>query len=90
MSVSLIQATALADRIPADLSGRLLYLQRYGRPVVHCYDDGSWSVKIGMHVASAGASFDVRSDFDHRTPDAAMEQLLSRIAETLGKLGVQL
>jgi hypothetical protein len=90
MSLTLFKPKAEPGHIPADLSGRLLYLQGFGKPRLHSHDDGSWSAHIAMHVASAGASFDVRSEFDCRTPDAAMDQLLSRVAETLGKLGVKL
>jgi hypothetical protein len=90
MSLTLFKPKAEPGRIPADLSGRLLYLQGYGKPRIHSHDDGCWSAIVAMHVASAGASFDVRSDFTCSTPDAAVQQVIDRMAATLSKLGVQL
>lgn len=90
MTLSLFKPKAEPGRISADLSGRLLYLQGFGKPRLHAFDDGTWFARIDMHVSSAGAAFEIKSDMNHATPDEAVNLLLDRIAETLGKLGVQL
>lgn len=88
MTLSLFKPNA-EPRIPADLAGRMVYLCGYGCPSLSRVDHG-WHARIEMHVSSAGAQFTVKSDYKHETPEEAVQVLLSRIAETLGKLGVQL
>ncbi len=67
----------------------LLMMAKHGKPRVNQFKDGKWFSVVEMHVASAGVSFDVQSDFNCPTPSAAAKQCLSRIMETLSKYGVK-
>lgn len=63
----------------------LIELTKYGLPSLSAMEERGWHARIEMHVASEGASFTVRSDFKHRTPQEALNVLKSRIHETLSK-----
>lgn len=90
MTTNVAAFRSVTSAIPSDLSGRLKYLQGFGLPRVFCYEDGTWSVGVKMHVASAGAQFEICSDRDCESVDAAMDQLITRLRDTMAKLGVQL
>ena len=66
----------------------LLMMAKHGKPRVSLMRGGWFSI-VEMHVASAGVSFDVQSNFDCPTPSAAAKQCLTRIMETLSKYGVK-
>jgi hypothetical protein len=89
MSLALFKPKAEPGRIPADLSGRMVYLCGYGKPSLSRMDNG-WHARIEMHVSSVGAQFTVKGDYNHDTPEMAVQVLLDRVTATLGKLGVQL
>lgn len=59
---------------------------RYGQPKLSMLDSG-WNCWIQMRVQSAGASFEIRSEFGHKEPIAAAKECADRIAETLAKIG---
>lgn len=67
------------------LDDLLLGLCRYGEPRLSRMSDG-WYANIGMHVASEGAEFSVKTDFDHATPREAIEVLIKRVRSTLTDL----
>lgn len=73
--------------VPIGLSERLVWLKRFGRPRVSCFKDGAWGATIEMHVSAKGATFDIKSDFDCATPDAAIDQAIERMLDTLSKIG---
>ncbi len=54
----------------------------YGKPRLSPLVSG-WYCVVEMHVASKGASFEIKSDFDHATPGDAARMCASRIAATL-------
>lgn len=65
-----------------DLQKILLALTAFGHPNVYSDADG-WQVSVDMHVAAAGTSFKIRSEFRHPTPIAAAQQCASRVQDTL-------
>jgi hypothetical protein len=72
-----------ADR--TDLNRLLLWLQsNYGRPHIHCHEDGSWSCSCEMNTNIKGASSKIRSDYNLRSPLAAAQQCLDRIEAAFG------
>lgn len=71
------------------LEDMLLAIAKHGKPFLHNHDDGTWSCKTSMHVSSVGVSFEVRSDFTHKSPYSAVKQTLDRMIETLSKYGVR-
>ncbi len=65
-----------------DLQEILLALSAFGHPNVYSNEDG-WLVSVDMHVAAAGTSFKIRSEFGRPTPLAAAQQCATRVQETL-------
>jgi len=86
-SISFLRPTPAVEKTPADLDGKLVWLKRFGQPNIFCHDDGTFSAKIQMHVAQQGASFNIRSDYHHDTPTQAVDQMISRMLETLAQIG---
>lgn len=70
------------DRVPAGLSERLQWLRRYGQPRLHFMSDG-WHARIEMNTNTTGAEFQVKSEFSHATPDAAVAVLIERMLHAL-------
>jgi hypothetical protein len=54
----------------------------YGRPRLSLLV-GGWVCVVEMHVASEGASFEIKSEFNHATPGDAARMCASRIVAAL-------
>lgn len=79
--------TTITSVVPqGTLEEQLDGLRKYGRPSLN-YDGDGWYCTVKMHVAAAGTSFDVKSDFgsktSHPSPSDAVRQCYERIAATL-------
>jgi hypothetical protein len=74
------KAEALRPDMP--LEDLLVKLCEFGKPRVGMYGSG-WHCHIDMHVASVGTSFEVKSEFGHRTPLVAARLCANRVIETL-------
>lgn len=77
------------ERVPAGLSEKLVWLTKFGKPVVGVYGTGEraeWHASIKMHVAAKGATFDIGSDWKHYTPEEAVDALIERMLDALAKL----
>lgn len=61
-------------------------LTSYGMPRIFQASDGGWSSCIDMRVSSLGASFEVRSEFDHKTPLEAVRCCHERVIKALKDL----
>jgi hypothetical protein len=72
--------------MPGQSLGELIRaLQDYGKPRVGLLS-GGWHASVDMYVTSKGASFDIKSDFTHDTPEEAATVCLHRVHETLADL----
>jgi hypothetical protein len=60
-------------------------LCRYGNPRISKMDNG-WHAKIEMHVASEGATFNIMSEFNHKTSIEAVLVLMQRTQQTISDL----
>ena len=72
-----------------DLSSELVGLCKYGKPRLSLQERG-WHCFIEMNTNAEGASFDVRSEFDHPSPEDALivckaraELAVKKISENL-------
>ncbi len=65
---------------------KLLWLDTVGHPNVYRGEHG-WSLSVKMHIRVAGATFEVRSDYNCATPGEAMNQLLERVYVALETRG---
>lgn len=74
--------------VPASLEEKLVWLTRFGQPVLRNMGSG-WYAGIEMHVSSKGATFKVDSDFKHETPVSAIDQCIERMLQTLVDLGAK-
>jgi len=54
------------------LSEEMIGLLKYGKPRLSYTGQKGWLCTIEMNTNSLGASFDVRSNFDHPTPSKAV------------------
>lgn len=70
------------------LEGLLLTIAKHGNVRLNQFADGTWSCVCQMRVNSAGVSFEIKSDFNHKTPTDATRLCLFRITETLATYGV--
>lgn len=70
------------------LEGLLLMIAKHGKASLWQLPNGSWSCRSEMRVTSVGVTFDIKSDFDHKTPTEAVRTCLFRITETLAKYGI--
>jgi len=79
----------LIERTPADLEGRLVWLLKFGVPRVArtTGSGGGWHARIEMNTNTDGASFEVKSEFDHATPTQAMDVLIRRMLAALAAQG---
>jgi len=71
-------------RLARSLEEMLEQLSRFGQPRVSLLSRG-WHAHITMHTSAAGAQFEVQSDFGHRTPAAAVDQLRNRVRDILNQ-----
>ncbi len=65
-----------------DLESSLNSLCSFGQPKLSKMDNG-WYCRIDMFVSSEGASFEIQSNFDHKTPSDAVNTLIERLQKTL-------
>lgn len=77
------------ERAPADLEGRLVWLLKFGIPRLSRVrsSPGGWHASIEMNTNTEGASFDVKSEFDHATPSQALDVLIRRMLAALAAQG---
>lgn len=68
------------------LESILIYMQAYGKPRLSKHSSG-WHSSIDMQVATIGASFEVASDFTHKTPLEAAIECRKRMNDALDKFG---
>lgn len=64
------------------LEYQLEWLSRHGSPSIRLMDDG-WHANIDMRTPHAGVKFQVRADFNHRSPGDAAEVLIERVKAVL-------
>lgn len=67
------------------LSEQLLDLCRYGKPSVSLLGSG-WHACVAMNTNTTGTSFEVRSEFGHKSPDAAVVECSARVHAALKTL----
>ncbi len=60
------------------LEESLIFLCSFGEPKLSKMSDG-WYARIDMFVSSKGASFEISSQFDHKTPMEAVNTLIDRV-----------
>lgn len=70
------------------LEGILLKIAEHGKLSLWQLPNGSFSCRCEMRVNSVGVTFEIKSDFNHKTPTEAAMLCLFRITETLAKYGV--
>lgn len=71
-----------------NLSHTLMALNKVGAPRLRwsaAFE--SWHATIEMFTSVAGASIDVKSEYGHKTPDAAVQELHERVVNALRFLG---
>jgi len=73
----------IPDGIP--LEDMLTGLLRFGCPRLSYLTDG-WHANIKMHVSSEGATFEIRTEFNHKTPNDAVRVLIGLVRDTLKDL----
>ena len=61
-----------------DIQKELVEMLDYGRPSLSFIDTG-WYCRIKMNTNSKGATFDVRSDFNHGSPAEAIRVCRLRV-----------
>ena len=67
------------------LEEALIFLCKFGNPKLSRMRKG-WYARIDMHVSSEGVAFEIKTDFDLKTPSEAVNQLMKRIQQTLTDL----
>lgn len=60
----------------------LTELEKYGLPRVSKHDSG-WVAYTKMRVHVAGAEYEIRAQFGHRTPLAAARECLTRVQQAV-------
>ncbi len=67
------------------LEGVLLDLAKHGRARIGQYGrDGTWHCSVEMNVPSVGVTFEVKSDYDCKTPMSSAVQCRERMMTALG------
>lgn len=84
--MGMLTAIKHAASKPESLDSLLLEMCRYGQPKLSMMDSG-WHCWIKMHVASQGATFEIKSEFGHQSPRAAADECHARITATIKQLG---
>jgi hypothetical protein len=64
---------------PVMLEELLDELGRYARLRLRMADNDTWSCHADLRIVTAGGTFEVRSEFGHRTPTAAASECLERV-----------
>lgn len=83
--MNLLSIADQARKPELSLEDKLQEMRRLGKPRLSFMTDG-WCATIDMHVAVSGTSCEVRSDFDHKTPSAAINLCTERVFEMLQRL----
>ena len=65
----------------------LLDLAKWGCPYLHCHNDGEWSLRVDANITPLGAKFEVRSEFNCKTPMAAALQCRERLLAAVKTIG---
>jgi len=65
---------------------RLMSLFDFGTPSLYFSDDGTCRLSVKTGLAINGVDFEIKSDFNHKTPTLAMNQLESRMEEIFNTL----
>lgn len=68
------------------LERMLLMLECRGQPRLSRHKSG-WYACIEMNTSAAGACFEIKSEFGHAEPMAAVQQLAQRVGEALKAMG---
>lgn len=71
---------------PTDLNEQLIALARYGKPRLGMYSQG-WCATVEMNTNTTGTSFEVKSEFGHKTPATAVAECIERVHTALKALG---
>lgn len=91
MSALTTSKSGTTERAPADLSGRLQWLRKFGKPRLTFSSSGNcWLAVIEMNTNAEGCSFEVKAGFGSEnfdTPEQAIDSLISRMLEALRTLG---
>lgn len=81
---------AVVNHVDGELETELLSLTKHGKPRLSLQTRG-WYCSIDMNTNAEGASFDVKSEFGHKTPSDAVaqakrraQQAVKTISETSG------
>ncbi len=81
--------TALAKSttpVTLNLNECLQELSRHGYPRLMQMNDNGWYCAVDMKVTAAGATFQVKSEYDHESPDQAANQCVQRMRKALEDL----
>jgi hypothetical protein len=84
-------ASAAPTETPApageSLEDVLLELAKWGCPYLHCHRDGEWSARVDANITPLGAKFEVRSEFNCKTPMQAALQCRERLLAAVKTIG---
>ena len=81
-NVALLQAFQTKT---ASLDELLTHMCKWGRPRLSKMSDG-WYCVIEVFVTPIGVKFDVKTDFDHKTPHGAACQCYDRLIKAIEEL----
>jgi hypothetical protein len=85
MNMLTASKSGTTEHVPAGFEDKLVWLTKFGNPGVSMLRNG-WHAQIEMHVGAVGASFTIRSEFDHANPLAALDVLIHRMLESLSQI----
>lgn len=80
-----ISQAAVTPAATERLEDALAELVKYGDPSIRLMSRG-WYCGIEMHHSALGASFDVRSEYDHKTPMDAARQCIERVHQAVNSM----
>lgn len=89
MEIVLEQTEALKklQRCKEDsLDENLEALSFYGNPTLMKTSNGGWWCYVKMHISAIGASFDVKSESNHKCPNSAVRECAERIFDVLRRM----
>ena len=73
------------DSLPTDEC--LAELARYGNPRIGQYGKGNgWHANVDMIVSGKGVRFEIKSEFEHSTPNDALNVCLQRMRAALKQI----
>jgi hypothetical protein len=85
VNMSPTAAPAQPEAAPS-LERMLLMLERRGKPRLSRHNNG-WFACIEMNTSAAGACFEIKSEFGHAEPMAAVQELAQRVNDALKAMG---